>query len=92
MTAKDLVTDLDGAVEATARAMYVSRYLERYAYRFREQGYKNPEKTLLSCWDRGKAGVRNYEEFRALPKAAVPAVLVDRTTEESLEVVDEAAK
>lgn len=75
MAANAEMTNSEWAIEAAARAMYVSRYWTR-AITEPDAQVKTKEhyvEIVGRWWDSGKAGTSMYQEFRAHASAAVPA-------------------
>lgn len=83
-----MTSDRDWAIEAAARAMYVSRNWKSAITepddKIQEQ--RHYEVIVGGYWDGGRAGVSQYQEFRALAAAAVPAAIPGILAEIATEV------
>jgi hypothetical protein len=75
MTSNVEMTDTEWAVEAAARAMYISKYWRRAITEPDGQLKDRSHYNHLAgrTWDSGQAGYSMYQEFRMLAEAAVPA-------------------
>lgn len=75
MTATAEMTNTEWAIEAAARAMYVSKYWTRAIAepdgQLKDRSYY--EAIVGGYWDTGRAGTSMYQEFRAYAAVAVPA-------------------
>jgi hypothetical protein len=75
MTSTGEMTNNEWAIEAAARAMYISKYWTRA---ISEPDGQLKERSHYAAivggyWDSGRAGYSIYQEFRALAAAAIPA-------------------
>lgn len=75
MTANAEMTNTEWAIEAAARAMYVSKYWMRAISepdgQLKERSHY--EAIVGGYWDTGRAGYAMYQNFRSLATVAVPA-------------------
>jgi hypothetical protein len=77
MPEQDFENDLDWAIEMAARAMYVEKH---WTSAITEPDHLRQEKRHYEAivggyWDGGRAGVSNYQMYRALAAVAVPAAI-----------------
>jgi hypothetical protein len=94
MTSNAEMTHTEWAIEAAARAMYVSKYWTRAIaepdHLLKDRSYY--EAIVGGYWDTGRAGTSMYQEFRGYAAAGVPAAtpgilaaLADKAEDASIE-------
>jgi hypothetical protein len=98
MTSTAEMTNTEWAIEAAARAMYVSKYWTRAISepdgQLKERSHY--EAIVGGYWDTGRAGFSMYQEFRGYAAAAVPAatpgILADLADAVEVAVIERAEK